>query len=104
MLILDGGLGTALEDAGCNLTGDKLWATGLLIRNPEMLVHAHSAFYSAGANIVTSSSYQFDFENFEELGINKEQATRYLRKSTELVRIAAGESSHGRYVAASLGT
>uniref|UniRef100_A0A7S2S4Q4 Hcy-binding domain-containing protein n=1 Tax=Mucochytrium quahogii TaxID=96639 RepID=A0A7S2S4Q4_9STRA len=108
VLILDGGLGTALEGRGINLTGDDLWSARLLRDDPETLVQVHKEFYDAGANIVTSSSYQFSFEGFGKQGVSKEDAEQLLRRSVQLIQKARDLSSipnkESLFVAASLGT
>ncbi len=56
-LVTDGGLGTALESRGIVLDHD-LWSAGLLRDDPDTLAEVHAAFARAGADIVTTASYQ----------------------------------------------
>ena len=56
-LVTDGGLGTALESRGLVLDHD-LWSAGLLRDDPRTLAEVHAAFATAGADIVTTASYQ----------------------------------------------
>ena len=113
VLVLDGGLGTALEEAGHKLNDDGLWSARLLLDDEEALVAAHRAFYEAGADVVTTAGYQFSFAAFEERGLSKEEASALLGKGVELARRArdevlasGGPDSVGRQllVAASFGS
>ena len=56
--ILDGGLATTLQDAGYDVEGHPLWSAHLLKTEPQAIVDAHSKFIEAGAEIVTTASYQ----------------------------------------------
>ena len=55
--VLDGGLSTALEQRGADLSG-ALWTARLLGEDPELIADAHRAFYLAGAQVATTASYQ----------------------------------------------
>jgi S-methylmethionine-dependent homocysteine/selenocysteine methylase len=54
---LDGGLSTALEALGADIS-DELWTARVLHDQPELVEAAHRAFVEAGAEIVISASYQ----------------------------------------------
>jgi homocysteine S-methyltransferase len=54
---LDGGLSTALEELGADLS-DPLWTARALRDSPELVLAAHRAFVDAGAEIVIAASYQ----------------------------------------------
>ena len=56
-LVLDGGLSNVLEDLGCDLN-QALWSAGMLLSDPESIVQAHLQYLRAGADIVTTASYQ----------------------------------------------
>lgn len=57
VVALDGGLSTALEERGADLSS-SLWTARLLTDDPELLAAAHRAFYLAGARVATTASYQ----------------------------------------------
>jgi homocysteine S-methyltransferase len=57
VVALDGGLSTALEERGADLSGDR-WTARLLTDDPDLLAAAHRAFYLAGARVATTASYQ----------------------------------------------
>jgi homocysteine S-methyltransferase len=56
-VLLDGGLSTALEELGADLS-DPLWTARVLRDSPSLVLAAHQAFVAAGAEIVISASYQ----------------------------------------------
>src|SRR5690606_20221580 len=56
-VVLDGGLATQLEAQGHDL-GTALWSAALLRSDPEAIAAAHRAFLEAGAECITSASYQ----------------------------------------------
>lgn len=91
VIILDGGLATELERRGADLSS-ALWSARLLRDDPAAIVDAHRAFVSAGAEVVTSASYQASFEGLGE------DTEPLLRRSITLAREAGP-----RWVAASVG-
>ncbi|HEU5482786.1 MAG TPA: homocysteine S-methyltransferase family protein, partial [Sphingomicrobium sp.] len=56
-IVLDGGLATQLEAQGHDL-GTALWSAALLRSEPRAIALAHRAFLEAGAECITSASYQ----------------------------------------------
>ena len=56
-LVLDGGLSNALEDRGADLSSD-LWTARLLTDDPDEIVAVHAAYFTAGADVATTASYQ----------------------------------------------
>jgi homocysteine S-methyltransferase len=91
VVVLDGGLATELERRGHDLSS-ALWSARLLRDDPSAIVDVHRAFIAAGAEVVTSGSYQ---ASFDALG---DDADELRRRSVALAR-AAGP----RWVAASVG-
>ena len=55
--IIDGGLSTALEQIGADISG-PLWTARTIVENPGILETAHRAFVDAGAEIIITASYQ----------------------------------------------
>jgi homocysteine S-methyltransferase len=103
VVVLDGGLSTELERHGNDLTG-ALWSARLLSESPGAIVSAHRAFFAAGADVATTSSYQATYEGFAAAGIEHDETTRLLRLSVRLARDAADEvSGRPTWVAASVG-
>lgn len=81
--IVDGGLSTALEEAGHRLD-DPLWTARLLIDDPEAIVAAHLAFLRAGARVLITASYQASETGFVAAGCDPEEAVAALRSTTAL--------------------
>jgi homocysteine S-methyltransferase len=82
-IVLDGGLATQLESQGHNL-GSKLWSAQLLHDDPEAIVQAHLAYFAAGAQIATTSSYQASIGGFAQAGIGRSEAEQLIRRSVRL--------------------
>lgn len=91
VVVLDGGLATELERRGADLSSN-LWSARLLRDDPGEIVDAHRAFVEAGAEVVTSASYQASFEGLGD------DAESLMRLSVRLAREAGP-----RWVAASVG-
>ncbi|MGW3338040.1 homocysteine S-methyltransferase [Streptomyces sp. NPDC001009] len=103
-LVLDGGLSNQLAAAGHDLS-DELWSARLLAEDPGAITEAHLAYYTAGADVAITASYQATFEGFAGRGIDRAEAARLLRSSVELAREAArrAEVTRPLWVAASVG-
>ncbi|WP_033443293.1 homocysteine S-methyltransferase [Saccharothrix sp. NRRL B-16314] len=101
-VVLDGGLSTALELAGHDLS-DALWSARLLLTDQAAIRSAHLAYYRAGADVVITSSYQATFEGFADRGLTRAETAVLLRDSVTVARQAASEVDGSRWVAASVG-
>ncbi|KAJ7467037.1 Homocysteine S-methyltransferase [Mycena latifolia] len=57
LVILDGGLGTTLEQTfGLDISNTALWSAKAAIEHPEIIVAAHLAFLRAGARVILTST------------------------------------------------
>lgn len=109
-VILDGGLGTRLEDRGNDITG-SLWSAQALKDDPQAVREAHAEFFSAGAEVATTCSYQVSVDALVAQGMTHADATAesdlLLRRSVEIAREAANaaaeQSGAPHWVAASVG-
>lgn len=90
-LVLDGGLSTELERRGHDISG-QLWSARLLLDAPDAVVDVHRAFLDAGADIVTTASYQASPQGFARAGIDADLGEQLIRRSVELARRAVTES------------
>ena len=99
VLLLDGGLSTALEAQGLVIDG-AMWTGELLLTNPEAVTGAHRSFVDAGADIIITGSYQLSFEGGRRAGWADDDVERALRNSTTAARLAANDDT---LVAASIG-
>jgi homocysteine S-methyltransferase len=109
-LILDGGLATELERHGFDLR-DPLWSARFLLENPEAIQSVHRDYLNAGADVLTTASYQATLPGLQAKGLSQADAAALLRQSVELVRkviieshrpetwIAASAGPYGAYLA-----
>ncbi|KAG2630639.1 homocysteine S-methyltransferase 3-like isoform X1 [Panicum virgatum] len=86
-LVLDGGLATELEANGADLN-DPLWSAKCLLVSPRLIRKVHMDYLEAGANIISTTSYQATIQGFESKGFSKEQSENLLTKSVEIAREA----------------
>jgi homocysteine S-methyltransferase len=86
-VMLDGGLATALEAAGHRLD-TPLWSARLLLEAPDAIRAAHAAYLEAGADCISTASYQASFEGFQAAGLGARDAEALLRRSVDLAREA----------------
>ena len=81
--ILDGGLATTLEAQGCSLE-DDLWSAKILLESPEIIRRVHIDFLTAGADCITTSTYQATIQGFQKRGMSRTEAIELLRQSVGL--------------------
>ncbi len=92
VLSLDGGLSTALQERGADLSSAQ-WTARLLTDDPDLLAAAHRAFYLAGARVAITASYQ---------ATDPDLLTRSVAVARD-VRDQLAETHQGLLVAASVG-
>jgi homocysteine S-methyltransferase len=105
VVVLDGGLSTALEQQGADL-GGALWTARLLGEEPGRIAQAHRAYYRAGARVATTASYQVSIQGLVAAGCDVAQARRLISRSVTLaqeVRDELADTRPGLLVAASVG-
>lgn len=104
--VLDGGMATELEWRGCNIYG-PLWSGQVLDSSPGTIQQVHLDYLRAGADCISTVSYQVSAIGYAELGRPREDAARALRRSVEIAQAArehyARESDRTVVIAASLG-
>ncbi|KQB87573.1 homocysteine S-methyltransferase [Corynebacterium lowii] len=99
-LLLDGGLGTHLEQRGHDISG-ALWSAQILEDKPAEVRAAHADFFAAGAQIATTCSYQVTFEGCGQRTQDLlECSVRLAREAARQAEEATGEP---HWVAASIG-
>lgn len=104
-VVLDGGLSTALEQRGADLTG-ALWTARLLLDEPGLVAAAHRDYYRAGAQVATAATYQATVDGFVAAGLGPDEADRLLTRAVRLavdVRDELADERPGLLVAASVG-
>lgn len=102
-LITDGGLATTLAAAGHDVSG-ALWSARVLVEDPTSVLAAHAAFVRAGAQVLTTASYQATVDGLIHAGVRPSQAWRVIAGSVALARGAAEDVGREVTVAASSGT
>lgn len=83
VVVLDGGLATELEARGLRLD-DRLWSARLLLDEPEEIGRLHRDYLDAGADCITTASYQATYQGLAEAGIDEDAAGELLRRSVRL--------------------
>ena len=109
VIVLDGAFATELEARGFSVN-DALWSAKALFERPDLVREVHLDYLRAGADVVTSASYQATVEGFMKRGFSKEEAATLIQKSIQLAQEArdlylAEREGNGRmpFVAASVG-
>jgi homocysteine S-methyltransferase len=105
VVVLDGGLSTALEQQGADVSG-ALWTARLLGEEPERIAAAHRSFFEAGAQVATTASYQASVEGLVAAGYDADEARRLVTLSVTIARDVRDELADerpGLLVAASVG-
>jgi homocysteine S-methyltransferase len=104
--VLDGGMATELERRGCDISG-PLWSAQVLDTAPDVVRQVHLDYLRAGADCISTVSYQVSAKGYAELGRPGEDAAKALRQSVEIAEAAreeyARESDRPVAIAASLG-
>ena len=90
VLLLDGGLATELEKQGFVLD-TALWSAQLLMTHPEAIRAVHRAYLDAGADCITTASYQASKAGFMAEGLSERVARSLLRKAVALANEARDE-------------
>jgi homocysteine S-methyltransferase len=109
--VLDGGLASELEARGFTLH-DRLWSARALVDAPELIAAIHRDYLEAGADVITTATYQATLPGFVARGLTEADARRVLLSGVTLaadVRDAswprlAGAGRLRPLVAASLGS
>jgi len=110
-VMLDGGLATELEKYGADLK-HELWSAKILIEAPEMIRQVSEDYLVAGADLISTASYQASFEGFRKAGFERDRARNLMQLSVDLALLArekflsSRESHHSRLrplVGASIG-
>lgn len=100
-LVLDGGLATELERLGFAL-GGGLWSARALFDAPALLTAVHASYVAAGADLITTASYQLSREALERAGRSGAEAKELFAVSVRLARDAIAPTG-GPRVLLSLG-
>ncbi len=102
-LLLDGALATELERQGHDLN-HHLWSARVLLDQPDAIFAVHKAYAAAGADILTTATYQATYPGFSKLGLTGSQSAMLLERAVNLALRAAKPDSPAPLIAASLGS
>lgn len=83
VVVLDGGLATALEARGHDLD-DPLWSARVLLDDPAAVRAVHTAYLIAGSDCVTAATYQASLPGLVARGLDEAAAHRVLRLGVAL--------------------
>jgi len=83
VVVLDGGLATALEAAGHDLR-TPLWSARMIVDDPNAVRAVHRAWLEAGADCITTAGYQASIEGLLAAGFDRAGAEGVLRHAVEL--------------------
>ncbi len=83
IVILDGALATELEVRGANLA-DPLWSAKVLLEQPQLIRQLHYEYFTAGADVAITASYQATFPGLTARGLTHDQAADLMRLSVQL--------------------
>ena len=87
VIVLDGAFATELEARGFSVN-DALWSAKALFERPDLVRDIHLDYLRAGADVVTSASYQATVEGFMKRGFSEAEAAALLQKSVHLAQEA----------------
>ncbi|MFU2204173.1 homocysteine S-methyltransferase [Streptococcus hyovaginalis] len=86
-IILHGALGTELEARGYDISGN-LWSAKFLLEDPSVIQKIHEDYVLAGADIITTSTYQASYVSLEATGLSQKEAKTIIIKSVDLAKSA----------------
>jgi len=89
--LLDGSMSFPLEKKGYNLH-DKLWTGKALINDPDLIKNIHKGYIEAGADFISTATYQISFNRLEEMEYHPAEIKKIFQKSVDLVKEAILES------------
>ncbi|MBS8065653.1 homocysteine S-methyltransferase, partial [Streptococcus suis] len=69
----------------------KLWSAKYLLENPQLIKDIHKDYIRAGADLVTTSTYQATFEGLAEAGLSQAEAEDLIRLTVDLAKEARDE-------------
>ncbi len=105
-MVLDGGFATELEHKG-HAIGGTLWSARALIDAPDLVREVHLDYLAAGADCISTASYQLSFPGMREAGFSEAETVAALESSVRIAReaceISARATRRSALVAASLG-
>ncbi len=91
-VILDGAVGTELENRGARLTA-PLWSGSAPIDHRELLFQIHREYVEAGAEIITACTFRTSKRVFFKAGLNGSKWREAAFSAVEIAKKAAGQKA-----------
>lgn len=82
-MVIDGSMGTALEDLGADLT-NALWTASVLTKQPELIAKVHENYFKAGADCGITASYQATIPGLTAAGYTEAEAEGLIAKAVRI--------------------
>ena len=76
-LLLDGGLGSELDRRGFDISS-PLWSAEVILQQPDALSALHRDYLDAGAQCITTASYQASLPGFRKRGLSEGEGIELL--------------------------
>lgn len=90
ILVIDGSMGTALENLGADLN-NSLWTARVLADRPELVKQVHLEYFRAGADAGITCSYQASIPGLMANGFSRQAAEDLITRSVTLFQEARKE-------------
>jgi homocysteine S-methyltransferase len=90
ILVIDGSMGTALENLGADLN-NSLWTARVLADRPELVKQVHLEYFRAGADAGITCSYQASIPGLMANGFSRQAAEDLITRSVTLFQEARQE-------------
>lgn len=84
-LIVDGALGTELEERGYNLN-DRIWSAKLLAQDPKVIGEVLYDYLKAGADFIITATYQASYEGFFDMGMSEKEAKELIVSAIDIAK------------------
>ncbi|XP_075212898.1 betaine-homocysteine S-methyltransferase-like [Lycorma delicatula] len=93
--LIDGGFSQISSHVKVYVENHPLWNAQFLISHPKAVIETHKDYIKAGADIITTNTYQASINGFQEhLGLNKQECIDLIKKAVEFAKQAIDEESH----------
>ncbi|WP_047998889.1 homocysteine S-methyltransferase [Lactiplantibacillus herbarum] len=86
-VVLDGAMATELEKRGVT-TNSALWSATAMLEHPEAITAVHQSYLNAGAQLMTTNTYQANVLAFERAGIAAPQARQLIQQAVTIAKDA----------------
>lgn len=90
ILVIDGSMGTALENLGADLN-NSLWTARVLADRPELVKQVHLDYFRAGADAGITCSYQASIPGLAANGFTEQEAENLITRSVTIFQEARQE-------------